>query len=219
MPDEDLDFFQRQRRNLMLVSAFSIFLKAAELELTNSSILGNTAKINNAVSIPYILLIVLIYLSWRYYIACNEISVISKFKEQFNAYTASLIRNKAIKDAESISGLKYREDFNLVGDSGFNKNRFGEPTSNRSKIKITSYSADIDLEKRKKMEQHGPLIYKDLELKYIEFKALFYTCINNHSFSEYILPYLIAVFAGLEILNFGFVNNAITFLDSKLQLD
>ncbi len=135
----DESIFTRQRRNLIISSLFVIFYASGNLEISQISILGNTAKIGNPQIIYFILGLFYVYFFWRYYTVCRDVRGYYRFIESWrkhyrgnraifsvdNYYVelADKRRNPAadsvhIKSAKRKYFIFYQVSYEYMGDLG-----------------------------------------------------------------------------------------------------
>ena len=185
--------FGRQRRNLFAISLFIIFYKTAGLKINEINFLGNTTTIENPSVVSFSLIIFFIYFLWRYYSACREVGGISLF---FGA-----IQSRTEKKAELYVRKKYHQMYGSqprrVDLIERGKNLIFQAIGDRYNDKSRMYdTAELSISLR----------YRTYFLKCL---SIFPTIVNTSKFSEYILPYIIALFALLEFLGVGVTEFAI----------
>ncbi|TOK50906.1 hypothetical protein, partial [Vibrio parahaemolyticus] len=89
----------RQRRNLLVSSVAVFIFIALGFELTELRFLGNTAKVNNPLVVPILLMVAHLYFTlryWQYYLEENPIpKVFDVLIKNIREYESKLLGEKA----------------------------------------------------------------------------------------------------------------------------
>ena len=194
---DELSHFIRQRRNLVLISLFIIFYKVGNLELTTVNFLGNQTKIGNPEVITFCLSVFFSYFLWRYYTACREIGGISRFLMRCTDWAENKARDY-IQRKEFGKKKVYSNQIQLIGrEKGARIYRVfdnkSEPLNQGREVKTRYYYSLM------KTISVIPTIFK------------------TSTFSEYILPYVIAAIAIIEFAGLGITEQLMVFFSGLIE--
>lgn len=193
------DHFIRQRRNLVLISLFAIFYKAGGLKLLQVNFFGNVTAIERPEIVSFALVGFFVYFLWRYYSACNEVCGISNFW--------LIYRNKkqdfAWRHARYYAARKLQldpRDFDVERNAA--KDRYGQEID-REQFRISGMTKDMKEQKAAILKEMGDINIKGVRLCYVRVKAMLHCVAKSSAFSEYVVPYVLASWAGLELCGIG----------------
>jgi len=171
------DFFRRQRRNLIAASIVTAFYEAAELKFTTINLLGNKVEVGNPEIVSAAIATAFIYFLWRYYTACREVGGLSQFsmasiswaEERARAYVTRNYLNSQKHKYERVDSIK-REGLQLT----------------------------FRLQPRTQTDAEEYVIVRK---RYWFYRMISYlmTTLQTSTFTEYVLPYIFALIAGLEL--------------------
>ncbi len=185
------EHFIKQRRNLILISLFVIFYEVGNLTIEEINFLGNKSKLGNPEIVTFFLIVAFTYFSLRYYTACREIKGISKFLYGCSA--------RAENKCKAFVTKKYfepqKEKFKAV-----------------DQITRTKFTRTYMLRSERRGENGEPLHVKIVvkcRFIYNYTLSLLPTIIHTSKFTEYVLPYIIAIIAGLELLDYSLISQLI----------
>ena len=175
------DFFRRQRRNLIGVSIITTFYEAAGLEIKNVNLFGNHVEIKNPEIVTTAISIAFLYLLWRYYSACREIEGISRFFMACEMW--------AVERCQAYATRKHvdpRRDIYQSVDL----------------IQRDPNGLTFRLRSRQKSSPDEQIMIRGW---YWFYRSVAFIPVSpeTSNFTEYLLPYLISLIAGLELLGFG----------------
>lgn len=195
------DHFTRQRRNLVLVSLFAIFYKAGGLKLSQINFFGNVTNIERPEIISSALVAFFVYFLWRYFSACNEACGISNFWVSYR----SMKQDFAWKHARYYVAKKLQLAYSLFSvDRNVAKDISGQEID-REQFRVTGLTNDMKQDKAKLLKKMGDINITGLRLYYVRIKAMLHCIIKRSEFSEYIMPYMLAICAVLELCGLGIV--------------
>ncbi|MBP5857420.1 hypothetical protein KAJ83_10410 [Marivibrio halodurans] len=176
-------FFYKQRRNLIVVSLFVTFYEAASLEIERINILGNQTEIGRPEVISFALTLAFIYFVWRYYTACREVNGIQTF--------IWACREWAEQKCEV-----YTRKVHVDNDPRYKEARCMGARGPEVEFRLVP-QRDGDQESRVRFRQR---------YWYYFGLAIAHVTLRTSNFSGYLLPYLFAAVAALEILGVGVVS-------------
>lgn len=163
---KDTDRFIRQRRNLIAISLTLIFYKLAQLEIETVGFLGNTIKVGSPDKILSILFVFFVYFLWRYYTACNDVKGLNT------------VKNACVWQAVDFLKIYFKEKY-------LENNREPYFTINRFSVVFTR-------------DYNGPMsedIIIRWRYRWLLTRSFFYVIFHTSHFSEYIVPYVLAILA------------------------
>jgi hypothetical protein len=189
MADENIRFV-RQRRNLILISLVVIFYKAGSLTVNKIDILGNSITVGNPEIVSFALATVFVYYAWRYYTVCREVLGFTNCKNAYYERLQKICRKNSIQQVLLSNPGMELNSCNVVG---------------RQWDKIT-YSIGIN----------KPHTYPGKEVKITvgtipvyAARSVFYIIFHTSQFTEYLLPFLLAFLAVLELCSYPVTMNFI----------
>ncbi len=204
MPDSGKtpkDHFILQRRNLIIISLCAIFFKAAKLEIDKLNFFGNQTSIGNPSIAIWCITGFFIYFLWRYYTACRDIGGVSKFyrsvcdkqNDTMRNYILSTLHKRAqkaaiAKDAYQLNLPQDEDGFTTKGNIVNPATMYLHP-SNEQKI-----TRDAALQ-----QKVGSIDLNLLQTSAHLVRATIYCILNRTEFGEYMVPYVLALWAGLEL--------------------
>lgn len=195
------DHFIRQRRNLILISVFIIFMQVVGLEVDKISFLGNSAEITNSDKFPFMVFTIFIYFLWRYYTACREVTGWRQFKFDISSRATNL----CVKNVDKAINRKKRSYIMELSAQAHDRDRLFPVIL----VKVVKRGA------RKLYKETGKI--NALKWQNTRIKIKWHHCFNvlysgvdviltTSKFSEYVLPYLLSVLAVLEFFDVGLVS-------------
>lgn len=192
------EHFVKQRRNLILISLFAIFYKAGGLKLEEINILGNVTTLERPEVVSVGLIAFFVYFLWRYYSVCHESGGISELWHSY-LYTVRLfdwyhIRYRIAKRLQ-LDPRDFSVSRNSVTD------RYGQDTGVESYA--ISISPSLLQEKKELLEKIGKPKLDIFSLFYVRIKAIYPCFFKSSTFSEYVVPYILAGLAAVELAGFG----------------
>lgn len=195
--DSDKDprqHFIKQRRNLIGISLFVIFYKVGNLQINEINFFGNKTTITNHDAVLFFLAVFFIYFLWRYYTAFKEIGGLSNFFRVCSVW----VEKKAQRSIHKETCKKY---------PGV-KNRGWSPELITRHWYVLEYNVctafDIYGDGHRQLER---LVFRVIALRVF---SPFYAIIQTSSFSEYILPFVLAILAACEYWGWGPIDWLIT---------
>jgi hypothetical protein len=204
MVDSDADpkqSFAKIRRNLILLCLFLFFYQTLGLEFEKINLLGNVVDIEQPDNLIHILYLFFAYFIWRYHTACNEVHGTSLFKQNF--------LSTLLKRSQELAGLKI---YFRTGLKSFGLTRRRLEKSKTSEIKDHVYGFDsfddsLSVKEIKKLKRYEPITHNLIWITILYVFAFIEIAIKQKSFSEFILPYLMAavmvgILMGAEIAPF-----------------
>ena len=180
------DFFRRQRRNLIGVSIITTFYEAAGLEIKNVNLFGNHIEIKNPEIVTTAISIAFVYLLWRYYTACREIEGISRYLMACEMW--------ANERCQAYVNRKYVDPQREVYESADLIQRDSNGLTFKLRLRQRGTPSD-----EKILVRGWYWFYRAV--------AFIPVSLQTSNFTEYLLPYLISLIAGLELLGFGVSNH------------
>lgn len=189
MVDSDADpkqSFAKIRRNLIVLCLFLLFYQYLELEFKQINLLGNVVDIKRPDNVIRILYLFFAYFIWRYHTACNEVYGTSLFKQNF--------RSTLFKRSEELAELKI---YFKTGLKSFGLTRTRLEKSETSEIKdhvyrFNTFHASLSEKEIKKLRRYEPITHNLIWIAILYVFAFIEIAIKQKSFSEFILPYLMA---------------------------
>lgn len=175
--------FRRQRRNLMAVSIATAFYEAAGLKFPQLNLLGNMVEIEKPEIVSAAITIAFIYFLWRYYTACREVGGIPRFFSACNIWASERARAYVTRKYVKPNRNKY-ESAELI------KGRYVELT-----FRLRRNNQGLPEENVTVRERYW--IYQIV--------SWIPTTLQTSNFTEYVLPYLLALIAALQLLGFELV--------------
>lgn len=163
----------RQRRNLIIVCILLWLLKYGEINFTKVSFIGFDLTISNPDALILTLWIAFIYFLWRYfqYFFGDGLSrFISAFKSTQNKNCNKKIRELVVKKYPKLKGLNFEENYSSYEENNWKNQYVG------------------------KNEPHVNIEINPRELKKCKCYSYFYFFIINNAFSDYILPFVLALY-------------------------
>lgn len=189
MASEDTSraYFLRQRRNLILISLFVIFYKAGDLRLDKVELFGNETTIGNPQIVTFAVGCFFLYFLWRHYVYSGEMGGISNFTMACDNWAEERCR------------------------------RYISRTHSTAKKKIPVHK--VELITRKKWEYTFRIVPEDAYGKTVGVKvkwplikyrilSVIPVILKQSSFSEYVVPYILAILAIAEFSGLGVVECA-----------
>tara|TARA_R110000787_G_scaffold131798_12_gene243943 strand:- start:46173 stop:46760 length:588 start_codon:yes stop_codon:yes gene_type:complete len=186
---DDREIFRRQRRNLIAASIITAFYHAAELTFPEINILGNKVEIANPTVVSFSITTAFFYFLWRYYTSCREVSGIAKF---FNA-------------CQMWASERAREYVNRI---------YVRPNAQRFADAQLIKGGRIELEFiLRRIDHDGDNETIKVRGRYWLYQAVSFipTTLQTSKFSEYVLPYIIALIAILELFDLKFIKKISAF--------
>lgn len=175
------DKFVRQRRNILVVSIIIILYKAGDINIDVINILGNQIKIGDNRVVVAGLVVAFLYFMWRYYTACREALGIRQFRsacvEWAEKKCARSLEKKYLKNSDQyiqVDNIERRKWHLVYKLTKKQTNTFGEQDTHEVTV-----------------------IYRYIAYKIV---APIFTTLNTSTFSEYVLPYLVATVAALALM-------------------
>lgn len=201
--------FIKQRRNLIVISLIIIFYEMLGIQIKQISFFGNEAIIRNSGRIFVILSIFFFYFSWRYYALFQEIKALG----YFNVY-----RKNIVKHIENFFVEKIKSDFNLMYPNQFiikseykkfpskGKSYNVEINSNTILFKNSTYTVGLfkgisEIGDMRNVEEIKKITIPNYNLFKIRLKCSLSFILKDKSFTEYIVPILLAIAACYFILS------------------
>ncbi len=174
MSDNFYDEFYRQRRNLILISVILFFMLSSGLDLQEIDVWGNKLKLHNPDGILTFLWIVWAYWVWRFWVYALEYP---------NGFVPVLLN--AISDERhdnSSPFYEYGGPYRITGKRSFLGVRIERKLLNVSTRKIEMQPVNSVLS------------------CWLLFPILIRTALSHKSFTDQVLPFLIAMFPTLFII-------------------
>ncbi|MBO6950059.1 MAG: hypothetical protein JJ855_18930 [Rhodospirillales bacterium] len=178
------DFFRRQRRNLIGVSIVTAFYEAADLKFPEINLLGNRIEIDNPEIVTTAITITFIYFLWRYYTACKEVEGISRFLGACHNWAVERSRAYVTRAHVNPNHHKYQSAEVIQGGK-------------------------VELVFRLRLNNDvGPAPNVTVRERFWVYQIISFvpTSLNTSHFTEYVLPYLVALIAGAELLGIGAID-------------
>lgn len=172
--------FTRQRRNLIAVSLIVVFYKVAGLQIDTINLLGNRAFISSPDVIFHTLSLLFIYLSWRFYTATREVKGFRQFILECSTWAEGMC-SLCLKKKYATEGIDDLR-IDLIGRSFGSRTfaiRFGDDGG-----------GGVDMVDRVKL---------NYLFRFFVAVSVAWVAVNTSKFSEYVLPFLLAGLAFLQI--------------------
>lgn len=214
--------FNKQRRNLLLVSIFIIFLTQMEVEVTHLSFAGNAIAVKDPDDLYRILVVLLIYWWWRCVTFLNELNpvgFVTEIKRQFNVLMDKEAEKSLMAYLEQEYPERYEADIkNYFSNASYTVSRsipaaervyhfssvfFEYPSIENSSSHIDSWH--VDFEKN----------CSRIEGVRFSIQATISVIFSRSFFTEYALPHILAFLAAISLVLF-FLNQPLPQEQSSL---
>jgi hypothetical protein len=180
--------FIRQRRNIISISLFIFFYTLLGIHIHEINIFGTKAEIGNPSHIETILWIFWAYFLLRYYQHCPNQEFFIEYRQKLNSYA-----DKAA-DLKVTSILSDNEKSTEFTKSNIQLSQIGMEDKYRWKYR---FSGNVEYDNNSKPYVVG---YNDesfeislADMRFPRFRAFMSVCINTPYFTDYILPYILAL--------------------------
>lgn len=188
---EKYEYFRRQRRNLIAASIISALYKSAELTFPEINLLGNKIKIENPEIVSAAIVIAFLYFFWRYHTACTEINGTRRFLSACHMWAVEQTRLYVVRKHVRPQIDKYESAEVIEG-------------------------GDIELTFRLRRRDHSvPEVSVTVRQRFWFHQLISFipTSLQTSNFSEYVLPYALALIAGLELFEFKVIEYVVRALN------
>lgn len=198
---KDRDHFIKQRKNLILISLFSIFYEAADLEIKELSLFGNKMIIGNPEIISISIFVFFLYFLWRYISAFSEIFGLEAFKVKIRKRKIDNGYKLANKSLSKKTKLKAYDEFHISDD------RTERHKQNKKFCySLQSSKARLTDEQKTSLREHSKFCLNRFDTLRTNIYSILSSCVQDTEFGEYIFPLILATLGALELLNIGLSN-------------
>ncbi len=183
----DRSDFQRQRRNLIIISLVLSFVELSGIEIKEINLFGNKLLIDNPEWVNRALWIGLFYWGYRYYtyFLKQDTGFKDEFSGRMNKRIIKQAVNKVLKDPELKDKIS-EEKKNKMKKAPIGDHIFVCDNISKSFVRVNTFNID----------GKGIFITKDTKVSvlfnyWIAVKSMVNLLFNTPFFSEYILPFLL----------------------------
>jgi len=209
MAEEIKQGFIRQRRNLILISLILLFVEVAEVSFNKINLLGNELTISNPDVVTYSLWVAFIYWLIRYYQYFNDMP-------EKGIHSAVISRMNKLVPLVAVE--KYKKDADLSAIfpdiDGAPEITLREAVVRTRTNKYWELGVSIDAAIGDGDNKHGHTnigigvqLVNEQELRVPRIKAWLSVIFTTRLFSEYFLPFLIAVITIVSKLWVSYAGN------------
>lgn len=188
--------FIRQRRNLVLISLFILFYKVGNLKVDTISFLGNQTSIGNPEIITFSLGVFFTYFFWRYYTSCREIGGVRNFWSLCTSWAEDETQKHVQRKEFGKKKIQSSQIALILRETG-------------ARTYLVSEGKDNSLSQDKKIKVR-------FYYSFMKIFSIIPTIFKTSSFSEYLLPYVMAGLVIAEFLNVGIVNWSMVFIQDVI---
>ena len=183
------EHFTKQRRNLILISLAILLSEYLGFKIEKINILGNQLEVENPQNLYKLFWLVWAYFLWRtssYLCVLGPLGFVDTFRDKMNALLPLIARNKILSDPSQFSVLT--DEHNYKVEDGIYGINFQGNFNAKVGVRISNLTPPKDTQN---VHLDVPLNLLELFIPYT--KYLFYIIFKSHYFTEYILPFLIAL--------------------------
>lgn len=195
MNEQFRDGFVRQRRNLMMMSVALFLVETAGVKFSELNLLGSKLFIENPDVINKGLWIAFIYWVYRYYVYFHDIGP-KGFMDQYSArmlnYVYAIALKQLKRDSVKMEPLvkEGRTKLRLGHDHTYYRRSLW---SYEIKLAVIASLAKRDDDNPKSLDFDHYVVRAPISLAIAHTRAWMYVLTRTHLFSEYLLPFVVAL--------------------------
>lgn len=200
----DGDAFQKQRRNLIAISFFAILYRVLGLKVDKISVFGNSASVEAGSLFSALLLVLILYFSWRY---THYIKIVNAAEMSMAKFKESLRSNIFFEAAKYIKKNKFQDTKEDVWLKVYNSQSplvFNSLLSCFKNIKFNAYcSWRTNTDSGDSFSSEAVVSWFGVFRSFV--KSVYDMVLYRQYFSEFIFPYLFAMLSICELFHWSLV--------------